>query len=526
MDAARLKKGRLVGEDGIKSNLIPLSLIFDYPVRWSKYKVLRDLIQNFYDAVGHQEWDRRFSYELNGKGLLFKAAHVDFSYDWLIHIGASTKRDSLGQYAGYFGEGFKVASLCALRDHGWNIEMASRDWELMVVTSTLEVDGRDLTSLAYQVWRKEKKRKETILCIYPFHQEDTDILKSVLMSFCYEKNPLFGKKIWSSPRAAVFYRSNDPKPNYYPCTFQYGGDGIVFGGYQAMGSFEYPLIFCLHGFRLNDRERNSFFRMDVIQLIGRTVEELPPEAAAEVLRMMKSRWYEYPRKKFDFHSLYPIIKTLTRIVAKSCEQKALWRQKYPGLLVATQVRKTDLQAYNRRRQALAWLRDSEKKYRLVQDGFGALGYPTLEQLCEEHGGFSVVRDPHGKEIELIQLIEAATSALLGDFLKNKRLPPCKIIRSESAVWSGMTSCVALKQPECTSMGLKIRYDLPYVGLKKGLLDKGHFGNALSTYLHELAHMFGGDRSATFSRALTKILDISLTNSRLIGQFQKKWDLST
>ena len=262
MDTARLKKGRLVGEDGIKSNLIPLSLIFDYPVRWSKYKVLRDLIQNFYDAVGHQEWDRRFSYELNGKGLLFKAAHVDFSYDWLIHIGASTKRDSLCQYAGYFGEGFKVASLCALRDHGWNIEMASRDWELMVVTSTLEVDGRDLTSLAYQVWRKEKKRKETILCIYPFHQEDTDILKSVLMSFCYEKNPLFGKKIWSSPRAAVFYRSNDPKPNYYPCTFQYGGDGIVFGGYQAMGSFEYPLIFCLHGFRLNDRERNSFFRMD------------------------------------------------------------------------------------------------------------------------------------------------------------------------------------------------------------------------------------------------------------------------
>ena len=42
-----------------ESEVIRLNLIFDYPVRWSRFKVLRDLLQNFYDAVGHREWQQR-----------------------------------------------------------------------------------------------------------------------------------------------------------------------------------------------------------------------------------------------------------------------------------------------------------------------------------------------------------------------------------------------------------------------------------------------------------------------------------
>ncbi len=105
---------------------------------------MRDLLQNFYDAVGAGQWHNRFSHRLDGDMLVMKAADTGFSYDWLVRIGASTKRDSDGKYAGYFGEGFKIASLCALRDYGWKIEMASRDWELEVVTGEVEIDGRHL----------------------------------------------------------------------------------------------------------------------------------------------------------------------------------------------------------------------------------------------------------------------------------------------------------------------------------------------------------------------------------------------
>lgn len=36
-------------------------------------------------------------------GMFLKGQGVGFSYDWLIPIGASTKRHALGKYAGYLG---------------------------------------------------------------------------------------------------------------------------------------------------------------------------------------------------------------------------------------------------------------------------------------------------------------------------------------------------------------------------------------------------------------------------------------
>jgi len=132
-------------------DLIPLNLIFTYPVNWSRYKVLRDFIQNFFDAVGPDEWKKRFAYRFEEDSLIMEATGVSFSYDWLLHIGASTKRDTDKHYAGFFGEGFKIASLCAIRDHGWTVTMASQDWELEVTTASLKVDQTRLKSLAYLI---------------------------------------------------------------------------------------------------------------------------------------------------------------------------------------------------------------------------------------------------------------------------------------------------------------------------------------------------------------------------------------
>jgi hypothetical protein len=43
---------RLIGAPGRRATEVNLNLVWDYPVFWSQYKVLRDLVQNFYDAVG------------------------------------------------------------------------------------------------------------------------------------------------------------------------------------------------------------------------------------------------------------------------------------------------------------------------------------------------------------------------------------------------------------------------------------------------------------------------------------------
>jgi len=400
--------------------------------------------------------------------------------------------------------------------------MASRNWELEVITSDIKVDNRKLITLAYRVIKRITALKDTVLRIYPFQQNDLPVLQSALLSFFYKENPLFGEKIWDTPEVAVFHRSKIPKPYYYPSTYNYSGEGIIFAGYQAQGSFKYPLIFCHHRFRLDDRERSSFYKMDVVNVINQVIDPIPPEVAVEILYIFKSLWYRYPQKKYDFESWFSIINKLVYIISHSPEQTRLWKERNPYLLIAHSVKRKDIPRYNLRRQALNWLSLSGSKFRLVQEGFSALGYPTLEDVCEKNGGFSIVREPLAEEVPFIKLLEEFTAILFKNFFGNEVLPLCKIIKTENAVWTGMASCVPLKKPVINPVGVKIRYQLPYIALKSRLFTQSSFPEALSTYLHELAHVFGGDHSTGFSRGITEILDCIIKNTAMVEGFVARW----
>jgi hypothetical protein len=321
----------------------------------------------------------------------------------------------------------------------------------------------------------------------------------------------------------VYHRSPEQKPFGYPSTDRDPGPGIVFAGYQAVGSFQYPLIFCFHNYRQTDRERNTFYRMNVIDLIQQTVSCLPPEPSAIVLQILKSRWYDRPQKKYDFESWHNIIRILVRNISTSSEQTTKWKESYPNLLVAKQVKKSDLPNYNRRRQALDWRSHSGQSFRLVQEAFIRLGYPTLETVCEQSDGFSVTREPDQFERIRVEMLEKFVQILIPDLFIDIQLPPCKIIKSEKAAWRGMTTCIPIATRTHKFRGIPIRYQLPYVALKASLLHSDSLGDALSTYLHELAHMFGGDRSASFSQVLSELMEVILNHAYLIAECQKQWE---
>ena len=42
-------------------------------------------------------------------------------------------------------------------------------------------------------------------------------------------------------------------------------------------------------------------------------------------------------------------------------------------------------------------------------------------------------------------------------------------------------------------------------------------------MNELAHIFGGDRSASFSQALSELMEVILSNARLIAECQERWE---
>ena len=503
------------------SKVVPLHLIFDYPVYWSKFKVLRDLLQNFYDAVGHREWHQRFSWQCAKGCLQLNAQGVGFSYDWLLHIGASTKREAKGEYAGYFGEGFKIAALCALRDYHWQIELASRDWRLQVTTDRVRVDDRDLDSLAYRIWHNEPKRDDTVLWIKPFSESDRESAECAFMSFYAETNPLFGEKIWSSSEGGVFLRSKHPKPAGFPKTNEASGSGIVFAGYQALGSMELPLVVCSHRTGWNDRDRSNFFRMDVVRVVQDIATKLPPDAALRMLLYFRRWWYHYPRRRYDFDSWYGVVSTLIRQVSRSPEQTEQWRDRFPHLLCAASISRTDAASRNRRRQALDWLSNQRQKYRLVQDGFARLGYISLETACEADQGFSVDRPPTCKEKRLIDLLEAFVEETFPGWFGTS-LPPCRVLTHDQAVWMGMAVCLPSQNLKRNPQGWVIRYELTLVALKPGLFRAEAGAEVMSTYLHELSHTFGGDQSAAFSQALTGLLEVLVEHPEALLKFRKNW----
>ena len=68
-----------------------LNLVMSYPVNWSVFMVMRDYIQNFYDAVGWERFGTSFAYDYNRETKkLEMCANRDFSMDWLTYIGASS----------------------------------------------------------------------------------------------------------------------------------------------------------------------------------------------------------------------------------------------------------------------------------------------------------------------------------------------------------------------------------------------------------------------------------------------------
>ncbi len=38
----------------MQNKIIKLNIVYDYPVKWDKFMIMRDFIQNFYDSVVHR----------------------------------------------------------------------------------------------------------------------------------------------------------------------------------------------------------------------------------------------------------------------------------------------------------------------------------------------------------------------------------------------------------------------------------------------------------------------------------------
>ncbi|MGN0485482.1 MAG: hypothetical protein ACI4HI_18235 [Lachnospiraceae bacterium] len=453
----------------MENQIIPLNIVMTYPVRWSKYKVFRDYIQNFYDSVDYREWKEKFHYTYENEKLSMWVDGVTFSYEWLLHIGASTKTtDKKNGNAGYFGEGFKVASLCAHRDFNWNIQMSSGDWNLDVVTVKQTIDQTEVEMLAYDVKSKEK--------------EETSRL---------ELNPVSEE------------------------------EGAVFCAYQLRGSNPFGLSICLHDYEQNDRERSELYAFEITQILGEVASFISPSGAVYMLERMRRYWNSTP-KKIDLRSWAPVIRMLISNISRSHKATELFRKKYPNLLCLPPI--YTISDRNRRAQARAWLKRQEKEYMLVQISFELLHYPTLEEKCEENGEFVQDDEPDKRENQCIQILEQVIDQIYPDFFCfDKQMPERKIIQNLTASYHGMAKLEKRREAVSNSHGILIRNTVNQIYLKRTVLRKEGYFDALSTYVHESCHMFGGDASQAFSLGLTLAMELLLSHYSIVEKYKTEWE---
>lgn len=158
VDSQSQEEGVMAKSKSKDEKTIPLNIVMSYPVHWSRYNVLRDFVQNFYDSVDTNQWHElyHYDYDADKEMLSMNVDGVEFSYEWLLHIGASTKTVNSDKYAGYFGEGFKIASLCAIRDYNWKVEMYSGAWMLEVITLDQKIDNQPVKVLAYRLSQDQR----------------------------------------------------------------------------------------------------------------------------------------------------------------------------------------------------------------------------------------------------------------------------------------------------------------------------------------------------------------------------------
>ena len=500
---------------------ISLNILLSYPVYWSEYKVLRDFVQNFYDAKGSGKWWRDFSYAYDDGKLVMELNNSTFSYEWLLHIGASSKTGRKG-VAGYFGEGFKIAALCAIRDWNWKVSMCSGNWSLTVIIEDILIDGLEKQGLAYEIAEEEEK-DGTILVLEGVSEDQFRIFEGVLKSFFYPENPLLEQKLYEDGEAAVYTRSELPLPKWLPVTAEYGTQGIVFGRFQALGTVPFPLAIAFHSYHQKDRERNSLYDFDVIGLIYRIASRIDAPTAKIVLIHLRRSWNAYPTQNIDIHTWYYVICELIRRIAASDEVSQEFRNEFPDLLYGERLLDNDVSLSNRRRLAKAWLRTSEKKYTVVQGNFKLLGIPELEAVCEESGGFTRDDKPRGCETDYIEILKEMAEEILGSLFLDYKQTEYKIIRNDEAAWSGKAEVQKRKSVLTNIYGLRIKDRLISISIKEKYLSKSTFEAAVSIYFHELSHMFGGDASMGFSLALTYVTELLLKHDHAVAVYRKKWE---
>lgn len=491
---------------------VKLNITMSYPIKWGIYAVMRDYIQNFFDAVGPEQFGEKFKYKYEDMKLTMYAPTC-FDKRWLFFMGTSTKRDSNKTYAGKFGEGFKIASLVAYRDLKLKIRMESQDWRLQVTEIEDMIDGNPVKFLAYDISVREYE-ENAVLTLEGVNCEQHNAFLYGIKRFYYKGNPRFGNIISCGENYAIYHSNIESNKPYRR--------GYLYAAYQERYDYALPIIVCHHTYIPNrdDRDREKFFSYDAKRCMTEVFEKVQPSEAMEILEAISMCWRGTALKNVNFNT-EPLVVTLIHRVMKDKVTKLQFVNKYKDKLVADFNK---VISKDKKKIALLWYRHSEyhDKRKVVINKFAELGIMDLEQLCKQNNGFQVYSNPTRKERKYIRVLEQTATEVLGDILSYDCLPKCDIVINPEVVIDGVASTRKSRGKKKEKLGLHVESEITKVHLKRYLFKEDCFHEAFSVYAHELLHQYGGDSSLQFHKALLMMNKRIIEKSESFNKYELRW----
>lgn len=505
------------------STLMSVHVVSTYPVYWTRFAVLRDFLQNFFDSTGPAKFGKCVKIQATGDELCFSTRDAGFALDWLTHIGASTKTGSAaGEHAGYFGEGFKVAALCAVRDFGWSVSMGSQDWSASVELADERIGETAVRVLAYRVAETNPHPGETWVRLGRLTKADHALADEVRLCFDFRGNPVVGEKLCASSSITVSRATVRLLRRDLPFVGHRPGPGTLFLAYQARASLPFPLVISLRAERTAERDRPTLYDSQVVGYVNSAAFGMSPEVAVEVLGYLRAHWRGSSPRQFSFGSWTTVVSTLIRRIETSSDAVTLFRKQWPDLYVRTPVPRGDIAAGNRQRLAFAWMRAYVADYTVVQPEFARLGYPTIEAACQAAGGYPRPAPRQRVHEERIALLQAFVERELAPLLSRTGAPQVQVLDLRGCGWAGVAEVIPCREIQYSDTGRRLRRVVRTVSLSAHALSASSPASALATYVHECCHAFGRDESASFSAALTDVIELLAVRGDPFATLHDAW----
>ena len=183
-----------------EKEIIDTKITDQWGVNWTPMEIARDFLQNFYDDNKIDD----IKIEIKRTSVVVSAPKV-FDYKELLYLGSDKEKGKIGQY----GEGFKAATLNALRNHNCNVIVIIRDIKLDFFFTSEKI-GRTEKKVVKCKKTTSRKTPGTKLILENCPEELLNEFRFGLKHFYYDNNPLFGEILASTYEQDIFvYKSTD-----------------------------------------------------------------------------------------------------------------------------------------------------------------------------------------------------------------------------------------------------------------------------------------------------------------------------